>query len=200
LTAEARNYRVRRSALGAMVLMALVGLTLNAPSHVAACMCVPQEQGQVVFTGTVVDSPNGSVFFQEFEIPKNGVYTFDVESVTRGDALDGRVYTGPGNCASAFLVGATYRVHARMVAADEDWMRGPPDVPLATGMCMANELLEPANPLIALSAMALSPRGMILIVGGLAVAAAAAIYLRRRMSSHGFPRRRRRRGRELPHV
>jgi hypothetical protein len=121
------------------------------------------------------------------------------------DALDGRVYTGPGNGrvhrpGSAFLVGATYRVHARMVAADEDWMRGPPDVPLATGMCMANELLEPANPLIALSAMALSPRGMILIVGGLAVAAAAAIYLRRRMSSHGFPRRRRRRGRELPHV
>lgn len=166
----------------ATLLMALIGLTLSAPTYVAACQCMGQAEGEVVFTGTVVDSPNGSVFFQELEIPKHGVYTFDVTSVTRGDARDGRVYSGPGNCASAFPVGATYLVHATLLRADQDW-GNPPDVPLVTGMCMAGELLEPANPLIALRAMALSPMGMLGILGGLALLAAIGIYLRRRRQS-----------------
>lgn len=147
-----------------------------------ACLCGERAEGEVIFTGTVVDSPNGSVFFQELEYPKNGVYTFDVESVTRGDPLDGRVYSGPG-CGSSFLVGATYRVHAHMVAADADWMGNSADVPLAASMCMAGEFLEPASPLIAISAMALSPQGMIVIVGGMAMAAAIGTLLWRRMRS-----------------
>ena len=183
MTVEAPNYRRRHGAFGAAVVMALLGLWLSAPTYVVACLCGGQEQGEVVFTGTVKDSPNGAVFFQEYEIPKNGVYTFEVESVTRGDPLDGRVYSGMGNCGGFFLVGGTYRVHADRMAADQDWMGNPPDVPLATSTCMAGELLEPPSPLIAIGAMAVTPQGLIVIVGGLVLVAVAGMHLGRRLGS-----------------
>jgi hypothetical protein len=176
---------IRRGTLGAIVLVVLVWLTLSVPASVAACLCAGESPGDVVFTGTVVDSPNAfsEDLLRELFVAQPGVYTFDVESVTRGDPLDGRVYSGPGNCNSHFQVGATYRVHASEVGPGEEFPGIPPGVPLVTGMCMAGELLEPADPLIAIRALALSPPGMILIGGSLALLAAAGIYLRRRRST-----------------
>lgn len=174
---------VRRRVLRAIVLMTVVGLALSAPAHVAACTCLDELPGDVVFTGKVVDSPNGSIFFSELEVPQSGVYTFDVDSVTRGDPLDGRVFSGPGNCSSLFQLGATYRVHARVVDPGEEYPWNRSGVPLETNLCMAGELIEPADPLIAIRALAASPPGMILIGGSLAFLSAALIYLRRRRTS-----------------
>ena len=171
---------IRRRALRAIVLITLVGLSLSAPARVAACQCISQSAGDVVFTGTVVDSPNGSIFFSELEVPRPGVYTFDVESVTRGDPLDGRVFSGPGNCNSAFHLGAKYRVHARAVDPGDERAGNTSGVPLQTGPCMAGELIEAADPLIAIRAMAASRPGLILIGGSLAVLATAWLYLRYR--------------------
>jgi hypothetical protein len=174
---------IRRRALGAFVLVTLVGLRLGMPSSVAACLCAGESPGDVVFTGTVVGGPNDAIFLRDLAIPSAGVYTFDVRSAIRGDPRDGRVYSGPGDCTALFELGATYRVHARVMDPAEEYTGRPPDVPLLTGMCMAGELLEPPNPLVAINALAFSPPGTILIVGGLALVAAIGIYLRRRRST-----------------
>jgi hypothetical protein len=178
---------IRRRAFGALALMTLVALRLSMPAPAAACLCAGESPGDVVFTGMVVDSPNEPIFLRDLFIPSAGVYTFDVQSVIRGDPRDGRVYSGPGNCTGFFELGANYRVHARMMDATEEYTGRPPDVPLLTGMCMAGELLEPPNPLVAINALAFSPPGMILIVGGLALVATIGIYLRRRRSTTNRP-------------
>jgi hypothetical protein len=167
----------QRSAFGAVVLMALIGLTLGAPASVVACVCAGESEGDVVFTGKVVDSPNEHIMLHDIWVPNGGVYTFDVESVVYGDPLDGRVYSGPGNCNNFFEVGATYRVHAHVVEPGEE-SGNPPDVPLVTGLCMAGELLEPPAPLTAIGAWAVSlPGVLVLSAAGFALIVGSAAYL-----------------------
>lgn len=168
---------VRRGSLGAMMLLVLVVLTLRAPASVAACVCADAAEGDVVFTGKVTGSPNGFVLSPELFMPQTGVYTFDVESVTRGDPLDGRVYSGFGNCNSLFEVGGTYLVHAEVVDPAETRAGNPTDVPLLTNMCMANELLEPPPPPHAIVAWARSLPGVLVLGGGLFVVIVGASYL-----------------------
>ena len=170
-----------RRAIGLVVVCAAV--TLSVPASVAACLCGGESQGDVVFTGTVMDSPNGAILLPELFVSQPGVYTFDVQSVIRGDPLDGRVYSGHGSCNSFFELGATYRVHAWMAGPGEDYLGNPSDVPLATDMCMAGELLEPASPLIVIRAVALSPLGAILIISGLMLMAVVGVSLRRRRTT-----------------
>ena len=180
---------IRRASLGATLLLVLVVLTLRAPASVAACVCAEAADGDVVFTGTVTGSPNGFVLVPELWMPQTGVYTFDIESVTRGDPLDGRVYSGYGSCNSLFEVGGTYLVHAQMVDPAETQAGNPPDVPLLTHMCMANELLEPPPPPPAIIAWARSVPGVLVLGGGLVLVLVGASYLwySRRSQNRGLP-------------
>jgi hypothetical protein len=186
LTVRARNARIR-SALGGLVLMAIVGVTLSTPPPLAACQCMGQNSGDVVFTGTVVDSPNELSLLHDVFLANPGVYTFDVESVERGDALDGRVYSGGATCESAYQVGATYRVHASHTS--DDHVRGSaPGVSLAIGSCMVGpELLAPQTPLTALPYWALSSQGLpVLSITGFAVLLGIAAYVISRRRSTGM--------------
>jgi hypothetical protein len=164
--------------LGALVLAILIGLTLSAPASVAACICNPMSEGDVVFDGIVVDSPNDPGLLHDIMlIPGPGLYAFDVESVAHGDALDGRVHTGPGNCSSLFELGATYRIHARVAEPSEKYLGMPPGVSLTTNMCMANELREPPPPLLALGGWARSSQGLLVLGSGLFFVIVGASYL-----------------------
>lgn len=164
---------MRASALSAIALLALVGLSMSAPVSVVACQCGELEEGDVVFTGTVVDSPNELTLLHDIRPADPGVYTFDVESVTRGDARDGRVSSGGATCEGSYEVGAKYRVHARHGPEDEN------GVSLAMGPCMvAPELMAPPAPLTALPYWALSLRGvLVLSVAGLALLLGIGAYL-----------------------
>lgn len=90
----------------------------------------PLTPGEVVFTGTVTDSPNCSFLLRDAFEGTADVFTFDVESVTRGDPMDGRVYTssGHGGCGRVFELGATYRVHADVVDPDAKYLGRRPGV------------------------------------------------------------------------
>lgn len=178
---------MRPSALTAIVVLALAGLSLSAPTPVVACQCMGLDRGDVVFTGTVVDSPNELTPLHDIWLAKPGVYTFDVESVERGDALDGRVYSSGATCESAYQVGATYRVHARDISRDQD-SGGPAGVSLAMGPCMVNaEMVAPAATFAAIPYWALSTSGVLVLGSGLFLAlvgGASVWHVRRERQRH----------------
>jgi hypothetical protein len=158
------------------VLAILIGLTLSAPASVAACQCMGLDEGDVVFTGTVIDSPNELTLLHDIWVAQPGVYTFDVESVERGNAFDGRVHSSGATCESAYEVGATYRVHARNRPGDEGG--SPTGVSLSMGPCMvtAQRVAAPA-PLTALPYWALSFRGVLVLGAGLFFLMVGTAYL-----------------------
>lgn len=173
---------LHRVALHVLLLIALVAATLSTPSTAAACQCMGRLPGDVVFTGTVIDSPNELGLFHDV-FANAGVYTFDVLSVERGEVFDGRVYSGGLTCESAYQVGATYRMHAGDVAEGSDWI--PSDVSLAIGSCMTQaELIAPRTPLTAFPHWLLSSEGVqVLAVVGLALLVTIGVYLSWRRSS-----------------
>lgn len=173
--------RLRPSILSAIALLSILWLALSAPANVMACQCMGREEGDVVFTGTVTDSPNELSLLHDVFLANSGVYTFDVESVQRGEAFDGRVHSGGRTCESAYQVGATYRVHAGYVP-DESGEGNSAGVSLAIGPCMvAPELLAPQTPLTAFPYWALSSGGVLALSAGalgLVIGIAAFAYWR----------------------
>jgi hypothetical protein len=155
------------------IVVALVALMLNVPASVLACQCMGLDEGDVVFTGTVVDSPNELAPLHDIWLPAAGVYTFDVESVERGESFDGRVSSGGATCESAYQVGATYRVHAHHAPMD----RQQSAATLAMGSCTVRpELVAPAAFFTALPYWALSSNGLPWLGGGLLLAVLAGAY------------------------
>jgi len=168
---------MRPSALSAIALLALVGLSLSAPTSVVACLCMGLEEGDVIFTGEIVDSPNELSLLHDIFLANPGVYTFDVESVERGDALDGRVHSSGATCESAYQVGAKYRVHARHMPADEN-SGSPAGVSLAMGPCMVHaEMVAFPASFAAIPYWALSSSGVLVLGSGLFLAIAGGGYL-----------------------
>jgi hypothetical protein len=150
---------------------------LSAPTSVLACLCGELEEGDVVFTGTVVDSPNELTLLHDIWLANSGVYTFDVESVERGDALDGRVHSSGATCESAYQVGARYRVHARHIPRDQD-SGVPTDVSLAMGPCMVHaEMVAFPASIAAIPYWALSSTGVLVLGSGLFLALVGGAYL-----------------------
>ena len=187
---------IRRWALGAFVFTVLLGITLSVPAFVAACVCGDLAEGDVVFDGTVVDSPNEAFLFPELSPPSSGVYTFAVSSVIRGNALDGRVFSGQGDCTRSFEVGATYRVHAQLSAPDQE-ASAPADARLATGQCLAGELLEGPPPLNRAVDWARSVPGALVLGIGLLMGIGLVGYLRFGRPSATLDRDQRRHGGNL---
>jgi len=168
---------MRPSALSAIALLALVGLSMSAPTSVVACLCGDLDEGDVIFTGRIVDSPNELTLLHDIWLANRGVYTFDVESVERGDALDGRVHSSGATCESAYQVGARYRVHARHIPRDQD-SGIPTDVSLAMGPCMVHaEMLAPFATFAAIPYWALSSSGVLVLGSGLFFAMVGTAYL-----------------------
>ena len=177
-----RSARARRAAV---VAAAAIGMSLAAPATVAACSCLGEGEGEVVFTGTVVDTPG----IGDVRVGSARVYTFDVEDVGRGDALDGRVYTADGphplpifmtSCTEAFELGARYRVHADMVRPDADYFGAAPGVRLARNSCMAGEQLGPPDPNVVALSRSGSAESRVFALAGVILVAGAAFALGRR--------------------
>lgn len=161
---------MRAAWIALVIALALLGAE---PDQVAACMCEARA-GDVIFTGTVTSA-----------VPRNGphrgsmIYSFNVESVERGSAGDGRVYsrTGAGHgafCGRDFVIGAKYRVHADVVDPAQEYMQETPTVPLVTGHCLEGEQLGWPSPVIPGSPL------FPITLGGLALAGAVSVYLFRR--------------------
>ncbi len=164
--------RRRRRLIGALLFVALCGVILGVPIRVAACQCMGLDRGDVVFTGTLVGSPNEPTLLHDIFLANSGVYTFDVESVERGDPLDGRAYSSGATCEAAYEVGATYRVHARQTPTE------PTGATLAMGPCMVPaEMVSPRPPLAAIPYWALSSTGVVVLGAGLFLAVAGGTYL-----------------------
>jgi LPXTG-motif cell wall-anchored protein len=176
---------LRRMAFGAVVALVVAFYALVVPQVVVACLCSHVDRGDVVFIGTVTDSPNRSILLRDVFEGAAGVYTFDVDSVTRGDPKDGRVYTpaGFGGCGRVFELGATYRVHAEVVTPDDQLLGRRPGVALATGTCMEGELLDPPDQVVAFQSLIFTPQGIGLMAVGLGLVAGTGIYARRRRRS-----------------
>jgi hypothetical protein len=165
--------RPLRLLVGCAVALSVVAFLASAA---AACTCAGSARpGAVVFTGTVVDTPED--FALELFSGSAGVFTFDIESVTRGDPGDGRVFTGYGfgGCGWTYQLGATYLVHAAIVEPDGEWLGLRPGVPLATDSCMQGAQVAPAWPGSVIGAWLGRPPVALGAVGVLM--ALAAVYL-----------------------
>ena len=176
-----RSAGARRAAAVAAV---AIGMTVAAPAPVAACSCLGEGEGEVVFTGTVVDTPGVG----DVRAGSARVYTFDVEDVVRGEALDGRVYTAHGpdplpifmsSCTEVFELGARYRVHADVVRPDADYFGAAPGVPLARNSCMAGEQLGPPDPNVVALSRSGSAESRVFALAGLVLVVGAAFVLGR---------------------
>lgn len=134
----------------------------------------------------MIDSPNELTLLHDIWGANRGVYTFDVESVERGDALDGRVHSSGATCESAYQVGARYRVHARHIPRDQD-SGIPTDVSLAMGPCMVHaELVAFPASIAAIPYWALSSTGVLVLSIGLfiAVVGGGSLWYYRRQRQH----------------
>lgn len=176
----------RKYGLVAVFLLALLGLTLTAPTSVAACLCgaVPPDErvlgpDDVVFTGTAIGAAP-----RRGNLADSMIYTFAVENVEHGDPRDGRVYVRSrqsGACGLEMHLGASYLVDAQVVDPDAPFMQEAPTVPLVTGLCSGTAQLSPPNPLFMVRA--LGTPGLVVALGGLALVAGAGVYAWRRRDS-----------------
>lgn len=171
----------------ALVVLALLGMTLMTPTPVAACLCGgPPETGEValgpnsvVFVGRVTEEtelaprarPDGNGQVSGF------VYSFQVDHALHGNPGEGKVYTtgSPSSCGLRFEIGATYEVHAQAVDPEAPFFGAPPTVPLVTDDCGGGnrQLSDPVDPPSDNLALAIG-------LGGLALVGAVSAYVFRR--------------------